>query len=139
MGLSGASAYTNINAITGVENADPHRLIQMLIDGAIEKINRAKFFLTNKNIDKKGQHVSWAISIIGGLRSSLNMENGGEVAQSLDSLYEYCSHTLLEANSENSMQKLDAVLQVMQQIKEGWDGIRQQAQQEIKENTIEQP
>ena len=45
MGLSGATAYSKTSATTGVENADPHRLIQMLIDGAIEKINRAKFFL----------------------------------------------------------------------------------------------
>jgi len=132
MGLSGARAYTKMNAVTGVENADPHRLIQMLIDGAIEKINQAKFFLSNNKTAEKGQHVSWAISIIGGLRSSLNHENGAEVAQNLDSLYDYCSHTLVEANAENNVQKLDSVLKVMQQIKEGWDGIREQAQQEFK-------
>ena len=48
----------------------------------------------------------------------------------LDSLYEYCVHTLIEANAENDMEKFDAVLKVMQQVKEGWDGIREQAKQE---------
>ena len=127
MGLSGARAYTRMNAITGVENADPHRLIQMLIDGAIEKINRAKFFLINHNIAEKGQHISWAISIIGGLRASLNTELGGEVAQKLDSLYDFCCTTLVQANIHDDVEKLESVLQVMQEIKSGWDGIREQA------------
>ena len=130
MGLTGASAYTNMSATTGVENADPHRLIQMLIDGAIEKINRAKFFLKNKKIAEKGQHISWAISIIGGLRGSLNLEKGGDIAHNLDALYDFCTVTLVEANSENSEEKLDSVLAVMKQVKEGWDGIRDQAIQQ---------
>jgi flagellar secretion chaperone FliS len=128
MGLSGVRAYAKMNAVTGVENADPHRLIQMLLDGAIEKINRAKFFMLNKDIAEKGRHISWAISIIGGLRSSLSFEKGGELAQSLDALYEYAIFTLVEANTENNLQKLESALQVIQEIKEGWDGIRSQVQ-----------
>ena len=80
MGLSGARAYTNVNATSGVENADPHMLIQMLVDGAIEKINMAKYFMSKNDWAKKGQHVSWAISIVGGLRASLDIEKGGEIA-----------------------------------------------------------
>jgi len=132
MGLSGAKAYSKMNAVTGVESADPHRLIQMLIDGAIEKINRAKFFMLNNNVAEKGQHISWAISIIGGLQGSLDKEKGGEIAQNLDALYEYCTLTLVEANRDNDQAKLDAVLNVMQQIKEGWDGIREQALEQFK-------
>ncbi|PHS19782.1 MAG: flagellar export chaperone FliS [Kangiella sp.] len=130
MGLSGARAYTNINATSGVENADPHMLIQMLIDGAIEKTNMAKYFMQKKELAKKGQHVSWAISIIGGLRSSLDMKKGGEISKNLDDLYEYCVTTLMEANSKNDLAKLDNVLQVMKTIKEGWDGIRQETLQQ---------
>ncbi len=123
MGLSGARAYTNINTVTGVENANPHRLVQMLFEGAIEKINKAKFFISQKNIEQKGKHISWAVSIVGGLRDSLDHEKGGEIATQLDSLYEYCIHTLSEANLKNDLEKLDSVLTVLQQIKEGWDAI----------------
>jgi len=130
MGLTGTSAYTKTSATSGVENADPHRLIQMLIDGAIEKINRAKFFLRNNKVAEKGQHISWAISIIGGLQASLDHKQGGEIAQNLDALYDYCCRTLLEANVENDKDKLNSVLGVMQQVKEAWDGIREQAIQQ---------
>lgn len=129
MGLSGTLAYSKMSAVTGVENADPHRLIQMLIDGAIEKINRAKFFMLNKNIEEKGKQINWAISIIGGLRSSLDFEKGGEIAANLESLYEFTVHSLTRANAENTTEGLDAALAVMLQVKEGWDGIRQQAMQ----------
>ena len=127
MGLSGALAYNKVSATSGVEDADPHMLIQMLIDGAIEKTNKAKYFMTEKQIEKKGQHASWAISIISGLQASLDAENGGEIAANLNSLYDYCIRTLIEANSENSIDKLDAVLAVMNEIRQGWSGIREQA------------
>ncbi len=126
MGLSGARAYTNVKTTSGVETADPHMLIQMLIDGAIEKTNLAKYFMKEKNLAKKGQHISWAISIIGGLKSSLDISQGGDLAENLDSLYEYCMSTLVSANSDNDLAKLDSVLQVMNEIKAGWDGIRPQ-------------
>ena len=127
MGLSGALAYNNVSATSGVEDADPHMLIQMLIDGAIEKTNKAKYFMTQKQIEKKGQHVSWAISIINGLQASLDSERGGEIAANLDNLYDYCTRTLIEANSENSIDKLDSVLAVMNEVRQGWSGIREQA------------
>jgi len=130
MGFSGAKAYSNMNAVTGVENADPHRLIQMLIDGAIEKIHRANYFMDEKNIAEKGRHVSWAISIINGLRASLDFEKGGDLSVQLDSLYEFCCATLVEANVENNKTKFDSVLDVMQQIKSAWDGIRDQSLQQ---------
>ena len=137
MGLSGVKAYSKMDAVTGVENADPHRLIQMLLDGAIEKINRAKFFMLNKDIAEKGRHISWAISIIGGLRNSLSFDKGGDLAQSLDSLYEYSTYTLVEANTHNDIEKLESALQVIQQVKEGWDAIRPQVQADNAQSTVE--
>jgi flagellar protein FliS len=127
MGLSGALAYNNVGAVSGVEDADPHMLIQMLIDGAIEKTNKAKYFMTEKKIEQKGQHISWAISIINGLQASLDIPKGGEIAANLNDLYEYCTHTLIQANANNDLNKLDSVLKVMNEIREGWNGIREQA------------
>ena len=67
------------------------------------------FFMNNKKIAEKGQHISWAISIIGGLRDSLDMEKGGEISINLDSLYEYCCATLLEANLKNIINQIDQI------------------------------
>ena len=128
MVVSGALAYRKLSTTTDVENANPHRLIQLLLDGAVEKINKAKYFMSNKMIAEKGEYISWSISIIGGLQASLDKEKGGEIAENLDRLYDFCSYHLALANMENSTSKLDDVLNVMNQIREGWAGIKAEAE-----------
>ena len=118
--------YQATSTQTGVVEASPHRLIQMLFEGALEKVAKAKGFMLRKEIEKKGQHISWAIKIIGGLQNSLNMEVGGELAANLDNLYEYMTHQLFQANVENSIEKLDEVTRLLSNIKGGWDGIEEE-------------
>jgi flagellar protein FliS len=110
----------------GVEGASPHRLVQMLMEGALEKIIAAKGFMANKDIAKKGEQISWAISIIDSLRSCLNVEVGGEFARNLMDLYNYMEQRLLEANIKDDPTLLDEVAKLMLQIKSGWDAIPQE-------------
>ncbi len=110
----------------GVESASPHRLVQMLMEGALEKILAAKGFMANEDISKKGEQISWAISIIDSLRSCLNVEVGGEFAQNLLNLYNYMEQRLVEANIKNDPLLLDEVGKLMLQIKSGWDAIPQE-------------
>ncbi len=123
MSMNSLKQYQNTSTQTGVVEASPHRLIQMLFEGALDKISIAKGCLLRKDIEKKGANITWAIKIIGGLQSSLNMEAGGELANNLDNLYEYMCFKLVEANAENSVEKLDEVSKLLSNIKEGWDGI----------------
>ena len=113
--------YNRINITSGVEEADPHRLIQMLMQGALEKIAIAKGYIERKDTANKGVHISWAISIIEGLRSSLNMEQGGEMAQNLEDMYDYMIRRLLRANLENDVALLDETSSLLQTIKSAWD------------------
>lgn len=106
-----------------VETATPHRLVQMLMEGVQEKLIAAKGFMASNNIAKKGEHISWAISIIDSLRACLNHELGGEVATNLSRLYDYMEARLLEANLKNDPAMIDEVGQLMAQIKSGWDAI----------------
>ena len=122
-GGKGVDQYRQVNAQTSVEAADPHRLIQMLMEGALEKITKAKQYMANKNTPEKGRHVSWAISIIDGLRLSLDKEKGGEIATNLDALYDYMTRRLVMANAENSPAMLDEVISLIKEVKAGWDAI----------------
>ena len=118
--------YNKTAVQTGVESASPHRLIQMLMDGALEKIARAKGFMQRGDIRAKGQQIGWAISIIQGLKASLNKEDGGEIAQNLEDLYIYMQQCLIDANRDNNVAKLDEVTSLLRQIKEAWDAIGDQ-------------
>jgi len=113
--------YNRVGVAAGVEEASPHRLIQMLMEGVIEKITIAKGHMERGETAKKGSHISWAISIVDGLRASLDLNAGGEVAQNLDDLYDYINHRLVTANIENNTDLLDEVTSLLKSIKSAWD------------------
>ena len=120
---SAVQQYNQVGVSSGVEAASPHRLIQMLMNGALEKISIAKGHMERNEISQKGGHISWAISIIDGLRASLNLEAGGEIAQNLDDLYDYLTRRLARANIENNPDILDEVSSLLRSIKTAWDDI----------------
>ena len=124
MNTSVAMQQYRQNHIHGsVETASPHRLVQMLLEGVQEKLLAAKGFMAKNDIAKKGEHISWAISIIDSLRACLDTEQGGEVAVNLGNLYDYMERRLLEANLKNDPAIIDEVGMLMAQIKSGWDAI----------------
>lgn len=122
--------YQQMNARSAIEGADPHRLILMLMEGALDKIALAKGFMERGIVAEKGRHISWAISIVDGLRDSLDMDAGQDLAQNLDDLYEYMGRRLLEANINNSPEMLDEVAGLIREIKEAWIAIPQEARTE---------
>jgi flagellar protein FliS len=115
--------YQQVSVHSAIMDASPHRLVQMLMEGALEKIALAKGGMANKEIASKGENVSKAIGIIGGLKSSLNMEAGGALAENLSNLYDYMANRLVVANLHNDESILDEVAGLMVEIKTGWDGI----------------
>jgi flagellar protein FliS len=118
-----ARQYVTVGTETSVAEADPHRLIQLLLEGCIVRIVAAKDHLRHGEIARKGECIGQAMSIIDGLRASLNAEAGGEIARNLDNLYEYMSHRLLEANLKNDAVCLDEVTRLLGEIKGAWASI----------------
>ncbi|MGD7036783.1 flagellar export chaperone FliS [Methylotuvimicrobium buryatense] len=108
--------------VAEIEEASPHRLIQMLYEGGLQRIAIAKGALMRNQIAEKGENISRAIAIIGGLRSSLDLKQG-EIAQNLDNLYEYMERRLLEANLKNDVAILDEVSGLLKEIKVAWDAV----------------
>lgn len=119
-----AQSYAKIGLEVAVETASPHKLILMLFDGAVAAINIAKFEMISGEIAKKGASISKAIDIItNGLRASLDIEAGGELAERLSALYEYMSQRLLFANLKNSTATLDEVLELLISLRSAWEQI----------------
>lgn len=119
-GQSAVKAYGKVGAQSGIAYASPHRLILMLLEGALDKIANAKGHMSRGEIAQKGNFISWAVSIVGGLRASLDFDKGGELAANLEALYDYMERTLVIANAENNLDKLDEVSTLLNTIKEAW-------------------
>ena len=115
--------YRQAGHLAEVTVADPHRLIQMLFETALERIAVARGAMSQGNVRVKGERLSHAIAIIEGLRSSLDHGKGGDLAAKLDSLYEYMTRRLLEGNVRNDPEPLEEVARLLREIKSGWDGV----------------
>lgn len=133
--MNGLQAYQRVNTQTSITDADPHKLIQLLYNGALERINMAKARMQAKDFEGKGKLISKAMEIIGGLRGFLDFEKGGELAAQLESLYDYMERTLFEANAKNDVARLDEVASLLRQVKDGWDSIRDEVIQKPSEQT----
>lgn len=114
--------YRQLGIESEVSNASPHRLIQLLFEGALSRLAVAQGAIERGDLSLKGEMLGKAISIIGGLRSSLDMD-AGELSERLDQLYEYMNLTLLEATTQNDAGKVSEVIQLLKTVKSGWDDI----------------
>ena len=115
--------YKQVGTRAKADVADPHQLIVMLFDGALERIAVAKGAVARKNVEERGQKISSTIAIIDGLIASLDKENGGEVADNLEALYYYMQRRLLIANVENSLEPLDEVASLLKDVRSAWVNI----------------
>lgn len=115
--------YHHTEMKSEVEHASPHKLIDLLLQGAKKHISSAKVCMEQNVINKKGEHISKAISIIGGLLTSINKDKGGDLALRLENLYKYVELILLKANVENDLKLLDEAFYHLDQIHEGWKQI----------------
>ena len=116
-----ANAYARIGVETGVSTADPHTLILMLYDGAVMAVTAAGVAMDNKQIPVKGEKISKAIEIItNGLKVSLDMNAGGELAERLAALYDYMADRLLYANLHNNRAALDEVNSLLCSLRDTW-------------------
>ena len=121
--ISVVDEYVRLGLRTDIETASPHRLIPLLLDGATDKLRAARRAMDQAKIADKGANISWSISIIDGLRASLNLEQGGELAANLERLYDYMTRTLVEANLNGDRRKLDEVEGLLNEIRAAWKGI----------------
>lgn len=121
-----AQNYSSVKVQSSVEDASPHRLIQMLFEGAIERIAQAKGAMQRKDVTRKLEAVNKAINIVSGLQGSLNDAEGGELAANLDDVYDYIIRRLIQANQENDPAQLDECGLLLGELKSAWDGIAEQ-------------
>lgn len=123
--MRNASAIYQQNSVRGlVEGADPHKLVSMLLDGAIDQIVKARGHLIHQDVAAKGRSIANAVAIVGALRNSLDHKVDRTLCQRLDSLYEYVTHRLLFAQLNDDHAALDEVAALLAPIRDGWQAVR---------------
>jgi flagellar protein FliS len=112
---------------SSIEFADPHELILRLMNGAIERISQGKGAMHHGDVKQKGECLSKAISIIGGLEGCLDHSQPGNLSINLSALYQYMIISLTEANISDDIAKLNEISDLLLEIKSAWEQIPEQA------------
>jgi len=119
--------YQSLDTSSNIENASPHRLIQLMMERALTKIGLARGHMQRNEVQSKGRNISDAINIIEGLQASLNHKADARMSENFDALYSYMMRRLLEANLRGDASILDEVANLLSELKEAWDAIADQA------------
>jgi flagellar protein FliS len=117
--------YQQVGAETQISTASPHALTLIMFDSLISSLRQARLALDSGSIEDKGRHVGLASRIIDeGLKASLNLQDGGDIALNLRDLYDYSQVRLLKANRHNDAALLDEVIDLIAPLRDAWASIR---------------
>ena len=116
-----AAAYRTVGVESALPSASPHQLVLMLFEGAQAAVASAKAHMRLGEIAAKGEAIGKAVSIIdNGLRASLDVRHGGDLALSLQALYQYMVTRLTLANLRNDAAALDEVGRLLAELADAW-------------------
>jgi len=121
---AGLLEYQKIKVHSDVEDATPHRLIQLMMERALAKIALAGNHMESGNVEQKGNLIGDAINIISALQQCLNHDADEKIAANFDALYDYMLRRLLQANLSNDRSILVEVADLLGELKEAWDIIQ---------------
>lgn len=126
---SGLAAYKGVSVQGGVASADPHGLVQLLMDAAVERLIAARGCIERRDVVRRAKLLHSCVILIGELRGSLNLEQGGPLAQNLSNLYDYMVRQLMLANSANDDGRVTEVLGLLTDIRSAWIAIGPEVRQ----------
>lgn len=128
--LDPAKTYAELGYDSSVRSADPHRLILLLFEGAASALSMARLHAEEGRVAERGNNISKAIDIIAnGLKASLDLKQGGELAARLAALYDYMVARLLWANMKNDIPTIEEVQGLLGEIHDAWRQIEPGKQQ----------
>lgn len=117
------ASYRSAAAHGGVAGADPHRLVLMLMDAAVERMNAALGSIERRQMVQKTKLLHSCVHLIAELRGTLNLAQGGAIAQNLSDLYDYMIRRLILANLKSDVACIKEVLGLLGEIRGAWVAI----------------
>ena len=117
------AAYQSVSVHGGVANADPHTMVQMLMDAAAERMAIARGCIERGERGRQASLLHSCVMIVGELRGSLNLTEGGTLAQNLSDLYDYMIRQLVLANARSDAALVLEVSRLLDEIRSAWIAI----------------
>lgn len=125
MSYAALSQYRNTSVYGEAEQASPHKLIDMLYGGALDRLATARGAIARGDGPAKIRALTSALEIVQHLKFSLDPAQGGAVAHNLGALYDYIGTRLLHANLNSDAAAIDETIDLVRRLKSAWDAMPQ--------------
>ncbi len=116
--------------VNDISTSSQSQLIIMMYDGALQAVNRSIECINQKDIAGRSRHILKAQDIINELSLALDMEQGGEVAKTLEQLYQFVLNQLIQANITSDKIYLETVIKVLSPLHDAWRRISEASGEE---------
>ncbi len=124
------NAYKNANREAVAESDDPQALIMILLDELLRAMRGYVTLLDKENNDetRKSDHFTRSLTMLYGLQSCLNFDEGGEIAENLFRLYEYARVQLLNTSRTGEIDGTQTAINAVTEIREAWSSMDPKAE-----------
>jgi flagellar protein FliS len=116
--------------VNDISTSSQSQLILMMYDGALQAVNRSIECMHQKDVSGRSLHILKAQDIINELSLALDMEQGGEVAKTLEQLYQFALNQLIQANITSDKMYLETVIKVLSPLRDAWSRISEASNEE---------
>ncbi|RUR09585.1 flagellar export chaperone FliS [Legionella sp. km772] len=116
--------YKLVDLQTRIDAASPHELINLLFQGARTHVAGAIGCMQAEQHKAASEHISKTLNIINELRRSLNIQQGGEVAQNLLKFYNQIESLIVQSTIKQDVSLLVKTNELLGQLQEVWQSIK---------------
>ncbi len=109
-----------------VTRSRPTRIVVMLYDEAITSLEAAIEAMQHNDIEERCNRLNVVTEIVGTLHMSLDLENGGEIADQLGSLYRFMLAQLIRINIQSDAEKAAKIIDLLKPLRDAWEEVDQQ-------------
>ncbi len=120
-----------------INTASPVKIVILLYEAAIKNLDSAEVNIGDfKTYDLTTRYINKSIDIVTELRVSLNFEKGKEIAENLDSLYDFILEKIKEANLKKDKKPLHEARKILVKLLDSWLALEKQNRKNLGGNPL---
>ena len=105
---------------SSVMTASPGQLVVMLYDGAGRFLRQSELAAEEGAWDHAMARLEKADAIVDELLVTLNVEQGGQLAERLQGIYVFCKRLMIEARVERDVAKIRKTASLLADLRDAW-------------------
>ncbi len=115
--------YQRVDVASRVEGANPHQLVTILYDELLKALDAMAAAMARVDYVQRGERQARALRLISGLETSLDFEQGGDIAIGLAKIYREARRLTIAAGRENDVKLVERAREMLGEVAQAWEQI----------------